>query len=170
MGITVISTKYKGYNFRSRLEARWAVYFDSLGIRWEYEKEGFHLTNKFNSYNYLPDFWFPDLKMWAEVKAEIFSDEEFEKARLLAIETKFDVLMLIGIPERKYYGAINSYGDAWQFYALSNYHDYPSNEYRFYFANPEELDIRFDPRFNDIDEHVNRAKSARFEYMGEKYD
>lgn len=35
-----INTRYKGYLFRSRLEARWAVFLDSLGITWEYEKEG----------------------------------------------------------------------------------------------------------------------------------
>ncbi len=36
-----IETLYKGYRFRSRLEARWAVFFDALGLKWEYEKEGF---------------------------------------------------------------------------------------------------------------------------------
>lgn len=35
-----VQTEYKGYLFRSRLEARWAVFFDTLGIQWEYEPEG----------------------------------------------------------------------------------------------------------------------------------
>jgi len=39
--LKAIDTKYKGYKFRSRLEARWAVYFDAIGLEWEYEKEGF---------------------------------------------------------------------------------------------------------------------------------
>ena len=30
-------TLYKGIRFRSRLEARWAVFFDALGIEWTYE-------------------------------------------------------------------------------------------------------------------------------------
>ena len=30
---------------RSRLEARWAVFFDTAGIAWQYEPEGFDLTN-----------------------------------------------------------------------------------------------------------------------------
>lgn len=30
-------TKYKGVQFRSRLEARWAVFFDLVGWKWEYE-------------------------------------------------------------------------------------------------------------------------------------
>lgn len=48
-----IETRYKGYRFRSRLEARWAVFFDALGLRWEYEPEGFELP----SGRYLPDFF-----------------------------------------------------------------------------------------------------------------
>ena len=30
--IKAIETYYKGYRFRSRLEARWAVFFDAAGI------------------------------------------------------------------------------------------------------------------------------------------
>ena len=41
--IKAIETKYKGYRFRSRLEARWAVFFDTMGIEWIYEPEGFDL-------------------------------------------------------------------------------------------------------------------------------
>jgi hypothetical protein len=51
--IKAISTKYKGYNFRSRLEARWAVFFDIIGLNWEYEIEGYDLGEM--GY-YLPDF------------------------------------------------------------------------------------------------------------------
>ena len=36
-------TKYKGYWFRSRLEARWAIFFDTLGLKWLYEPERFYL-------------------------------------------------------------------------------------------------------------------------------
>ena len=41
--IKAIETQYKGYRFRSRLEARWAVFFDALQVRWDYELEGFDL-------------------------------------------------------------------------------------------------------------------------------
>lgn len=50
-----IETRYKGYRFRSRTEARWAVAFDHAGIAWEYEKEGYYLPSGL----YLPDFWLP---------------------------------------------------------------------------------------------------------------
>jgi hypothetical protein len=66
--IKAIETQYAGCRFRSRLEARWAVFFDALDIAWEYEPEGFELP----SGRYLPDFrlhgrlvWGP---LWFEVK------------------------------------------------------------------------------------------------------
>lgn len=46
MNIKAIETQYKGYRFRSRLEARWAIYFDTLGVPWQYEPEGFDLTDE----------------------------------------------------------------------------------------------------------------------------
>ena len=51
--IKAIETKYQGYRFRSRLEARWAVFLDALGVEWEYEPEGFDLGD---GQAYLPDF------------------------------------------------------------------------------------------------------------------
>lgn len=53
MSFKPIPTKYKGYIFRSRLEAKWAVFLDALGVKYEYEPEGFVLpSGKW----YLPDF------------------------------------------------------------------------------------------------------------------
>lgn len=72
--IKPIETVYKGYRFRSRLEARWAVFFDTLGIRYEYEPQGFQLPD---GTWYLPDFCLHGFTgrgaeatdvLWAEVK------------------------------------------------------------------------------------------------------
>lgn len=63
--IKAITTYYNGYKFRSRLEARWAVFFDAAKIRYEYEPEGFKLKN---GLCYLPDFYLPDENMYVEVK------------------------------------------------------------------------------------------------------
>lgn len=62
-----IETRYKGYRFRSRLEARWAVFFDALGLTWDYEIEGFDLGP---AGWYLPDFKvYGDREpVWVEVK------------------------------------------------------------------------------------------------------
>lgn len=62
--IKPIETFYAGCRFRSRLEARWAVFFDSIGCRWEYEPQGFGIGGK----AYLPDFLLVDCGTWVEVK------------------------------------------------------------------------------------------------------
>jgi hypothetical protein len=64
--IKPIQTRYKGCNFRSRLEARYAVYFDALNIKWEYETEGYDINGKW----YLPDFWLPELEIFVEIKPD----------------------------------------------------------------------------------------------------
>ena len=63
----VIETRYGGHYFRSRCEARWAVFFDVLGVRFEYEPEGYILHGK----PYLPDFYIHDWDAWFEVKPEV---------------------------------------------------------------------------------------------------
>jgi hypothetical protein len=68
MEAKAIETIYRGYRFRSRLEARWAVFFDAVGLPFEYEKEGFVLDD---GTHYLPDFWLPTLKLWLEIKGEL---------------------------------------------------------------------------------------------------
>lgn len=65
--IKPIETEYNGYRFRSKLEAQWAVVFDFLGIRYEYEPEGFELED---GTKYLPDFYFPDQDTYGEVKPD----------------------------------------------------------------------------------------------------
>lgn len=76
-----IQTEYNGYLFRSRLEARWAVFFDALGIEYLYEHEGFDLGEPLGWY--LPDFWLPGIECWAEVKPKIFTEIEFDKCKKL---------------------------------------------------------------------------------------
>lgn len=64
-----IETTYNGHLFRSRLEARFALYFDTMGIRWEYESEGYETPYGL----YLPDFWLPDVYMRSKlVKGILF--------------------------------------------------------------------------------------------------
>jgi hypothetical protein len=44
MNIESIETFYKGRHFDSRLEARWAVFFDSLQIHWIYEPGSYWIS------------------------------------------------------------------------------------------------------------------------------
>lgn len=158
-----IKTKYKGYAFRSRLEARWAVFFDYLNIDWEYEMEGFEFKD---GTKYLPDFWLETVNMWAEVKAKEFTKEELKKAQNLAKESNFPVLMLIGTPKRKVYKAIEP-GKAGGEYILSNFHNYPKDEGRFY-SMPGYIKEVNEEWFNDFGKAVEYAKSATFEFKNFK--
>jgi hypothetical protein len=100
--MNAIETVYRGYRFRSRLEARWAVFFDALGLRWEFEKEGYEL----DGVRYLPDFWLADLNLWAEVKPEESTEGEDKLRRLVEAVPSFGV-MLRGAPDvEKVYDAL----------------------------------------------------------------
>lgn len=107
--IKPIETSYKGYRMRSRLEARWAVFFDELGFQWEYEPEGFDLGG---GLQYLPDFkvyvtsMFPDDKgmldlfepreLYIEVKGNMDS-ESAEK--VIRFSKHYPIVVLGSIPE-----------------------------------------------------------------------
>lgn len=65
--IKPIETFYNGYRFRSRLEARWAVFFDAACLEYEYEPEGYTLAN---GEKYLPDFYLPKFDLFVEVKRD----------------------------------------------------------------------------------------------------
>ena len=81
-GISAIPTYYKGVFFRSRLEARWAVIFDRLGIDWHYETEGYDIQiDEGITIRYLPDFQLrggsircPD-PLFVEVKGNMQPDD-----------------------------------------------------------------------------------------------
>lgn len=164
--IKAIETTYKGYRFRSRLEARWAVFFDALGIEWEYEKEGYDLGE---AGWYLPDFWLPEENMWAEVKPASFGDYEIKKCATLATTTGHPVLMLPGVPEMTSYWFIcplddDDYGFCdvilghckHNFWVSTGDASYPNiirldEEYRDWLTEPQRI-------------AVNAARSARFEH------
>lgn len=102
-----IQTFYKGHKFRSRLEARYAIFFDEIGWEWLYEFEGFHLK----SGNYLPDFFLPKMDMFAEVKPKELNELEMKKCLELSNGEytdgkKHKVILLEGSPSLKYYRMI----------------------------------------------------------------
>jgi hypothetical protein len=110
--IKPIETLYRDHWFRSRLEARWAVFFDALGVPWRYEEEGIDLADVTlpnepmglqymhllfsaarhetitrsggSSKRYLPDFYLPYQDYWAEIKAQAPSRREAELMARLA--------------------------------------------------------------------------------------
>lgn len=92
--IKAIETKYNNHRFRSRTEARWAVFFDHAEIKYEYEKQGFVL----DGVPYLPDFWLPEAKMWLEVKGDEILPEERKLCEALARESGFPCVLAKGPP------------------------------------------------------------------------
>lgn len=95
--IQPIISYYKEQRFRSRTEAKWAVYFDEVGITYEYEPEGYILSD---GNTYLPDFYLPkfgdcDGGAIAEVK---HVGGDFTKAITLAYSTNTELLLLEGNP------------------------------------------------------------------------
>ncbi len=103
--IKPIETIYNGYRFRSRLEARWAVFFDALGVKYEYEPEGFNLGD---GLYYLPDFkvkcWGTrgeindkPFDLWIEVKGNM-TDEDAKKIFRFANRKTLEVTRSLNCP------------------------------------------------------------------------
>lgn len=91
--IKAIETIYNGYRFRSRLEARWAVFFDALKIKYEYEIEGYDLGS---GIRYLPDFYLPEHDVWVEIKRKDLDENDREK--LIEFSRSHAILLFTGDP------------------------------------------------------------------------
>lgn len=149
-----IETQYKGLRFRSRTEARWAVFFDALGLFWRYEEEGYKLPSPGSPEPvlYLPDFWFPNLKLWVEIKGKEPDQYEARKARLLAKESGHPVLLLAGSPMHPRYTSRK---------APPHLLYHPDGEVEEVFAH-KPLGVR--PRDVDLFTAYGEAAGARFEH------
>lgn len=123
--IKALPSWYKGIQFRSRLEARWAYYFDLLGLPWVYEPEAYSLP----SGNYLPDFFISTKhrkNVFFEVKSVGWMDRgvgvngpdseaekqmDYDTARHneLVQTTGTDLVRLVGPPKADAWHWINCY-------------------------------------------------------------
>ena len=163
-----IETKYAGYRFRSRLEARWAVFLDALELEWDYEPEGIILPK---GEWYLPDFYVHTTKTWLEIKPPEYSYEEKYKCMMLSLETGTHVIILNGTPDfKRYLGFYPFNVEKKSVFTLG------------YVLIPVEDRFSVACGWNDIQETydsdgwpkqyqlaVREARSARFEH-GERYD
>lgn len=81
--VRAIETRYGGHHFRSRIEARWAIFFDVLGLNWDYETDKFDTGTE----RYIPDFkiFFPaeDRDEYLEIKGAPPADNELRKAKAI---------------------------------------------------------------------------------------
>lgn len=177
-----IETEYRGHRFRSRLEARWALFFDALGVPWEYEPEAF----AFEGERYLPDFRLRvrgarGAPLWAEVKPPSLEiDADFAKARRFALAgLAHEILLLDGPPDFRGYRLFyrhDGYGnddfgadapgwaetDAWfhSRYLPGGSHE---QENRLYLASGEHWESPYLPLAHDVFgvEHAIRSVRAR---------
>jgi hypothetical protein len=155
--IKAIETIYKGYRFRSRTEARWAVYFDEYGTKWQYEVQGFQLPSGW----YLPDFYVGVLagEIFVEIKAsQMPSDithpvgmrtrtKEMQLARELAAASGTGVMICYGEPLAAWRGD-DGHGML--------YYDHLGNLHQFAAGN--------DPSAEKIIKCATLARQARFEH------
>lgn len=151
--IKAIETCYKGYRFRSRLEARWAVFFDALDIKWEYETEGYDLGPLGW---YLPDFFLPDISWWCEVKPRYDLIPHKDRAKMRFFDDYppkqndqllgWGLIMLIGTPSYPTHLEDNT----------SDVGVISTNWFLARFAKPFDGDL--------VIHAVNESRSARFEH------
>lgn len=85
--LRAIETAYAGCRFRSRTEARWAIFMDELDVSWEFEAQGFHTP----AGGYLPDFWLPDVDLYVEIKGPRPGDQELAKCQAVP-----NLIILVG--------------------------------------------------------------------------
>ena len=96
-----IKTIYNGIKFRSKLEARWAVFFDHFGLEYEYEPQSFILDN---GIVYSPDFYLKDMECYAEVKPLLKKQEEgyfklkFDTCEVFLKQEEYDKLLKFDLP------------------------------------------------------------------------
>ena len=166
-------TYYDGYRFRSRLEARWAVFFNNIGLEYEYEMEGFDMEEC----SYLPDFYIPSIDRWFEIKGQPLTVSEVQKCEQFCRRKdneniKFSIL--IGAPkplmlEEEDFSILGIREYTWQWPSQM----YPSDTLLLAQGlTREEYYSRFLPaiwKVNGVDDKlliraIREARSARFEF------
>lgn len=95
-------TKYKGYSFRSKLEATWAYFFDQSGIKYVYEPDAF-IVDKDKQYT--PDFYLPEALLrgkyqgvYIEIKPEGYMRDDLYNKMISKAMKELPLILLVGDP------------------------------------------------------------------------
>lgn len=123
MTIAAKPTLYADTRFRSRLEARWAVFFDALQIHWTYEPE------VEAGIRYQPDFLLGKGWAYAEIKPSSWGSESYSQEKLRSdIEGKWvpfvratdaHLVVCVGEPGRWENGRLDPVLDVFEFSPVS---------------------------------------------------
>jgi hypothetical protein len=99
--IKAIPTLYRGTQFRSRLEARWAIFFDLCRIPWEYEPVKINTGYG----NYIPDFRIglgeSTEKSFVEIKGIAPTESQFERLEVASEDQGAGFLIFGSISDYK---------------------------------------------------------------------
>ncbi|MFH1110941.1 MAG: hypothetical protein V1790_17345 [Planctomycetota bacterium] len=162
--IDPIPTRYAGHLCRSRMEARWMVFFDALEIKFWYEPEGFPLKIGW----YLPDFFLPQVNLYAEVKPVEMGPISLKKCVELCLMSGNGIISLVGPPDFRTYRAMivlpDGLLDSESLLLDIDYHTrrYYTQERRF-FSNPGDQFSTEDDFTSQYREAVFASRMARFE-------
>lgn len=176
-------TRYNGYKFRSRLEARWAVFFDVAGIKYQYEPD----TYEFDGCSYLPDFFLPTTNLRSNLNSNVFIEikpnvykEDSDFYHLFTLHVKKPLILIKGTPWddcHDYYDGYSNmiefsysgpFGFGWDMpmFFFKCYEcglikiDYPEGNYMYCPACNNKSDFEHP----DFAKARQRAKEARFEW------
>lgn len=85
-----LETNYNGILFRSRLEARWAMFFDLIGVEYVYEPECFVLND---GRKYTPDFYIEKYDLYVEIKPNFdWMKDEYHMGRYCQFDGELIIL------------------------------------------------------------------------------
>lgn len=88
-----LQATYNGQKYRSRTEAKWALFYRTVGIEYDYELEALDL----DGLTYVPDFFLHPFRAWNEIKGEIINDQAgllmLEKCTRLARQSNRPVIL-----------------------------------------------------------------------------
>lgn len=122
--VAAVETEYANVRFRSRTEARWAVFFEKIGFKWIHEPQIYALK----SGKYLPDFRITlpnEREYFCEVKPKPYAmgDRKYDLVRYheLVNQEGISLLLLIGAPHAGAFTTFLPNNDA---YHLSFFQDY----------------------------------------------
>lgn len=89
--IRAIPTVFDGVQYRSKLEAQWALFMSIIGMKYRYEPQKFDLQK----YRYTPDFQIAR-HVYFEIKPSVIPVNTFGKVTLLATSQRVMVYLCAG--------------------------------------------------------------------------
>ncbi len=100
-----MEVRYSGRTYKSRLEARWGVFLEKLGVEHASSTE---TTNLPSGSKYRPSFWLPGLGLVVDVKPVLpFDYNALRRLWEFAVDLGHDTLLIVGPPTRHKFAVVN---------------------------------------------------------------